>query len=540
MAQIETDISGGAAARPRAPRSGGGAILVATGVFLSRIAGLIRDRVFAHFFGSSAAADAFKAAFRIPNFLQNLFGEGTLSASFIPVYARLLAEQKEEEAGRVAGAIAALLAIVVSLCVLLGILITPWLIAVIAPGFTGAKRELTIQLVRILFPGAGILVLSSWCLGILNSHRRFFLSYAAPIGWNAVMIAALLIWGPRREQFPLAELIAWASVAGSGAQLLLQLPMVLRLARPLRIRLDLRMAEVRTVVHNFFPVFFGRGVIQISSYVDELLASLLPTGAFAAFSYAQTLYLLPVSLFGMSVSAAELPAMSSAVGDEGEIAAFLHKRLNSGLRRIAYFIIAAGTAFLTLGDVIVAAIYQTGRFGRGDVVYVWGCLAGATVGLLAQTLGRLYSSTYYALRDTRTPLRFAMVRVFLTATLGYLFALHLPGWLGIQTRWGVAGLTISAGIAGWVEFLLLRRNLNRRIGRTGLPISYTLRLWLAAALAAAAGWGLRLLLPTLHPVLTALFVLAPYSFLYVALTFLLRVADPELLRNQLRRRAREA
>ncbi|HNY90987.1 MAG TPA: lipid II flippase MurJ, partial [bacterium] len=153
--------------------------MVAAGVFFSRIAGLIRDRVFAHFFGSSDAADAFKAAFRIPNFLQNLFGEGTLSASFIPVYARLLAEEREEDSGRVAGAVAAILSLVVALSVLAGVLLTPWLIALIAPGFSGAKRELTIQLVRILFPGAGLLVLSSWCLGVLNSHRKFFLSYAA-------------------------------------------------------------------------------------------------------------------------------------------------------------------------------------------------------------------------------------------------------------------------------------------------------------------------------------------------------------------------
>jgi putative peptidoglycan lipid II flippase len=511
---------------------------VAAGVFLSRIAGLIRDRVFAHYFGSSAAADAFKAAFRIPNFLQNLFGEGTLSASFIPVYAKLLAEEREEDSGRVAGAVAAILAVLISLSVLAGIAATPWLIAAIAPGFTGAKRELTIQLVRILFPGAGILVLSSWCLGILNSHRRFFLSYAAPIGWNAVMIAALLFWGPRQQQFPLAETIAYASVAGSGMQLLLQLPMVLRLARHLRFRFDTKMREVRTVVRNFFPVFFGRGVIQISSYIDELLASLLPTGAFAALSYAQTLYLLPVSLFGMSVSAAELPAMSSALGNEQEIAPLLQRRLDSGLRRIAFFIVPSAMAFLALGDIVVAAIYQTGRFGRGDVLYVWGCLAGATVGLLAQTLGRLYASTFYALRDTRTPLRFAVIRVFLTATLGYLFALHLPAWLGMPSRWGVAGLTVSAGLAGWVEFLLLRRSLNRRIGHTGLPVGFTLRLWTAAALAAGGAWGARLVLPQLHPVLAAGAILGLYGTVYLITALLLRVADPDSLFGRLRRNRR--
>ena len=148
--------------------------MVAAGILLSRILGLVRNRVFAHFFGTSDAADAFNAAFRIPNFLQNLFGEGVLSASFIPVYARLLGREEEEEARRLAGAVFTLLALASAVLVLLGVLATPTLIALIAPGFSGQKREITIRLVRILFPGAGLLVLSAWCLGVLNSHRRSF------------------------------------------------------------------------------------------------------------------------------------------------------------------------------------------------------------------------------------------------------------------------------------------------------------------------------------------------------------------------------
>ncbi len=180
------------------------------------------------------------------------------------------------------------------------------------------------------------------------------------------------------------------------------------------------------MVRNFIPVFIGRGVVQISAYVDTLLASWLPMGAVAALSYAQILYLLPVSLFGMSVSAAELPQMSAALGSEEEVAAALRKRLNSGLRQIAMFVVPSVAAFLILGDVIVAAIYRTGAFKQHDVIYVWGILAGSTVGLLASTLGRLYSSTYYALRDTRTPLRFAVIRVILTTVLGILCAFPLP------------------------------------------------------------------------------------------------------------------
>src|SRR5690348_4253017 len=241
-------------ARTRAPeRTGRAALLVASGIFLSRIFGLVRQRFLGHYLGLSDAADAFNAAFRIPNFLQNLFGEGVLSASFIPVYARLLAERDDAEARRVAGAVASLLAVATSVLVLVGILATPVLIDVVAPGFAGPKRELTVTLVRILFPGAGLLVLSAWCLGILNSHRRFLLSYTAPIIWNLSIIAALLRFGGRTEQFDLAVIAAWASLVGSALQLLVQLPMVLRLIGRIALALDVRSANVRTVVRNFGP-----------------------------------------------------------------------------------------------------------------------------------------------------------------------------------------------------------------------------------------------------------------------------------------------
>jgi putative peptidoglycan lipid II flippase len=505
------------------------AFLVGAGIFLSRIAGLVRDRVFAHYFGNSDAADAFKAAFRIPNFLQNLFGEGVLSASFIPVYAGLLAHKDEDESRRVAGAVAALLALSTSVLVLIGVLATPYLIDAIAPGFSGEKRELTIRLVRILFPGAGLLVFSAWCLGVLNSHRRFFLSYTAPVIWNAAMIATMWGYGRRYPQFPLAQIVAWGSVAGSALQVGVQLPVVLRLLHGLRLSFSHEAENVRTVVRNFVPVFFSRGVVQISAYVDALLASLLPTGAVAALSYAQTLYLLPVSLFGMSVSAAELPAMSGAVGGEKDVAEQLRGRLNSGLRQIAFFVLPSVVAFLALGDVIVGAIYQTGQFRHTDVIYVWGILAGATVGLLASTLGRLYASTYYALKDTRTPLWFAIIRVILTTILGYLCAIPLPPRLGIEPRWGVAGLTISAGISSWVEFTLLRRALNKRIGATGLPVEYLVKLWAAALLAAAGGWAVRHFFGHHSPVLVAVIALTPYGLIYFAAAAMLGVEESRAL-----------
>jgi putative peptidoglycan lipid II flippase len=480
--------------------------------------------------------DAFNAAFRIPNFLQNVFGEGALSASFIPVYAKLLAQKNEEEADRVAWSVFTLLALVVSVFVLAGVLSTPLLINAIAMGFEGEKRALTERLVRIFFPGAGLLVLSAWCLGVLNSHRRFFLSYTAPVVWNVALIATLTWAGWPVRQTPtenlevwgrVAAFAAWGSVLGSALQFAVQLPTVLVLLRRARLALGLANVHVRTVLKNFVPVFVSRGVVQISAFVDAWLASWLGTGAVAALGYAQSLYTLPVSLFGISVSAAQLPEMSSAAagGEQSEVAEKLRGRLTAGLRQVALFIVPSAVALFTLGDVMVGALYQTGNFGRDETVYVWAVLAGSAVGLLPSTFGRLYSSTFYALHDTRTPLRFAVLHVALATVLGYLFAIPLPLLLGVDLRWGAVGLTLSAGLAGWAELLLLRRRLNARIGPTGVPLSFTSKLWLSAAVSAGVAWGLRLLLGEMHPIVAALLVLTPYGLLYFALTSLWGVPE---------------
>jgi putative peptidoglycan lipid II flippase len=501
--------------------TGRSAFFVGAGILISRIVGLVRQRIFAHYFGSSGEGDAFSAAFRIPNFLQNVFGEGALSASFIPVYAKLLAQKDEEQAGRVANAIFCILALVTSIIVLIGVLATPYIVTAIAAGFEEERRELTITLVRIFFPGAGLLVLSAWCLGVLNSHHRFFISYTAPVAWNAAIIFALVFFGNRLDLAQLAEATAWASVIGSALQFGVQLPAVLGLLDSVRPALALASEHVQQVLRSFFPVFISRGVVQISAFVDAFLASFLGEGAVVALNYAQSLYTLPVSLFGMSVSAAELPAMSKSLGATEVVAETLRHRLDQGLQRISFFIVPSATAFLALGDVIAAVLYQTGKFTRDDSIYVWIILAGASVGLLASTLGRLYSSTYYALRDTRTPLIFAVVRVGLTTAVGYVFSIHLPRWLGVDQRLGVAGLMVSSSIAGWVEYVLLRRSLNARIGRTGLAFSYTAKLFGAALAGVAVGWGLKLLVMTWHPIPLAIVVLGGYGTTYFGVGYLL-------------------
>jgi len=523
---------------PPAPHSGRFAALVAAGILLSRLAGLVRERAFAHYFGSSGVADALKAAFRIPNLLQNLFGEGVLSASFIPVYARLLARGEEEAARRVAGAVGALLALAMALLVLCGVLAAPWLVDLVAPGFDGDRRVLTVSLVRILFPGVALLVLSAWCLGVLNSHHRFFLSYAAPVAWNVVIIVALIVAATGgRDVESLARIVALAAVAGAAAQLGLQLPQALRLARPLGFGTRGGGDALRRVLRSFGPAFIGRGVVQISAYVDQLLASLLPLGAVATLGYAQTLSLLPVSLFGMSISAAELPAMARATGASADVAVLLRKRLGTALRRVAFFVVPSAVAFVALGDTLGAAIYQTGRFTAADADVVWAILAGSAPGLLASTLGRLYASTFYALQDTRTPLRFAWVRLVTSVALGALFAFPLPRLVGLEPQFAVAGLALGSGLAGFLELWLLRRALDARVGRARVGAREGLRLGAAAALAAGAAWAVRWLAPGLGPLPAAALQVPAFGGVYLGATLALGVGEAGVLWRRLRARA---
>jgi putative peptidoglycan lipid II flippase len=525
----------------RSRRRFGGAAAVGAGIFLSRIAGLIRERAIAHYLGISGAADAFRTALRIPNFLQNLFGEGVLSASFIPVYARLLAEGKEREAAKVARAVGTLLALVASLLALLGVVCAGPLVDVLVPGFSGEKRELTIALVRIIFPGVALLVMSAWCLGVLNSHRKFFLSYVSPVLWNSALIAALIVAGRRYagHDDAVATWVAWGAVIGSAAQLLVQLPTVIALLRGIRPSLAVRDPGVKQTLRAFVPIVLGRGSVQLSAFIDQAIASCLPSGIIAAMGNAQVLYLLPVSLFGMAVSAAELPEMSSALGDADARAAHLQGRLKIGLRRVVFLVVPSAAAFVAIGGAIVSLLYQSGRFNAHDTYVVWVILAGAAIGLTAGTQSRLLGSAFYALHDPNPPLYAALVRVAITGVLGYVFAIPLRDVFGYGPAWGAFGLTASAGFSAWIEFLMLRRWLDRRIGRVPVPGKLGLGALAAASLAGAVAYAAWQLAPHVHVrgALASIAGIAVFGAVYLGIMAIAGVPEcATLVRRFVRRR----
>jgi putative peptidoglycan lipid II flippase len=519
-----------------------GAALVAAGVLISRILGLAREAVIAHVLGTSVASDALRAALRIPNLLQNLFGEGALSASFIPVYSRLRSENRDADALRVAGAVFALLTVLSSALVLIGIIWSPQLVALLTPGFSESARTLTTTLVRIMFPGVGLLVLSAWCLGVLNSHRRFFLSYVSPVMWNLAIIGAV-VFGNRTSLDDAARLIAWGALIGSALQFMVQLPAVIPLVRGIKFRPSLRDPSVRTVTRNFGPALLSRGVVQVSSFVDLQFATMISAGAVAALGLAQAISLLPVTIFGTAITAAALPAMSGVTGDESTRTAALRARLSASQTRIAYFIVPSAAAFLTIGDAIAAALYRSGRFGANEATWLWGILAGASLGLLATTLARLYSSAFFALQDSRTPMRFAMVRVMLGIMLAYILGVRMPGWTGHEVRWGAAGLTLASGVAGWCEFALLRRSVALRIGALPPILPTVGRLWACAIVAAAVTWMVRVPWIGLAGVPNrwqAIVMLIVFAATFGGATLLLRLPEAVAMVEQLRRLVRRS
>ncbi|MEO5567421.1 MAG: murein biosynthesis integral membrane protein MurJ [Gemmatimonadaceae bacterium] len=527
-------------------RALGGAAVVGLSILASRLFGIVREMLRAQYFGATVGpvGDAWVMAIRIPNLLQNLLGEGALSASFIPVYARLVAEGDEEEAGRVAGAVGGILAATMVVLVALGVIFAPAIVHVIASTYEGAKFDLTVKLTRILFPGAALFVMGAWCIGVLTSHRRMALAYVAPVFWNVAMIAAFLWFGRRLDVISLATAVAWASVVGAVLQVGFQLPAVLRLVKRLRMSLDHRRDNVRRVLRNFGPVALSRGAVQVSGFIDLWIANLLPQGAPALLATAQTLTMLPISLFGMAVSAAELPEMSSVSGSEEERMAKLRDRLVAGVRRIAFFVIPSAIAFIVFGDVIVRALFEGRKFHPIDTVFTWGILAASAFGLLASTIGRLYSSAYYAMHDTRSPFRIALTRIALSIVLGYLAARPLTNALGIDRLWGAAGLSLAAGVAGWIEFAYLRRGLRVKLGNVSMPRPYALKLWGLAVGAAVTGrlaqlgtdrW-VHLEHPRIESAGVAFVVLGTYGVVYLMGATLMRIPESDAITRRLLRR----
>ncbi len=537
------------------PRGLGGAARIGAGILSSRIFGLARDVLAAFFFGVGPHYDVFRTAFRGPNLLQNLLGEQTLSAAFIPIYSRLLSEGHKEQAARFAGAIFGLLFAAASAVSLAGVLLARPFVAITNPGYLGdAARvvagelsvdrfELAVTAVRLLFPMALFLVLAAWTLGVLNSHRRFFLPYFAPVLWNAALIGGLVYAG-----WELLGAGGRAAVAGDQSRILLaafvgglvggvlqfavQLPLAVRLTGGFRPSMSLQTTGVAEAIRSFTPVLAARGAAQLSSYVDTLLASLLFAGAQSALGYAQTLYLLPISLFALSVAAAELPELSR----RGELAqGELAVRTVKAVRRISFFVVPTQVGYIAFGLLIIAGLYRRGEFGAADNWVVYAVLAAYSMGLLATAWSRMLTNVFYAEGETRTPARIAVARIVLSLAIGVALMIWLDrvsvdslvgdaglvgalGDKGGRLRLGAVGLAIGSAFAAWFEWLRLRSGLRRLELSVAWPTAHVLAAYGRALVALAGGAALWYLVRDWAYLPAAALVLVGYASAYLVLS----------------------
>jgi putative peptidoglycan lipid II flippase len=511
--------------------------MVALGIFLSRIAGFVRERVYAHYLGVGPHMDVLRISFRIPNIVQNLLGEGTLSAAFIPIYTRMLEEGRREEAGRFAGAAFGILLATAGGLSLLGMLLARPIVAVLTLGFlndTGPvdRFELSVAATRLVFPMTGFLVLSVWALGVLNSHRRLFVPYFAPVVWNAAILG-WMAWvggaGARGDLSWMTRVLfaaCWGGLLGGLLQFAVQLPFVVREIRGFRLSFSTRVEGVKDALRTFVPVLAGRGAVQISALLDMFLVSFLQAGAPGILSYAQTPYMLPVSLFGLSVAAAELPELSRLGREAGSEA--LRHRVRRSLRQMAFLNIPTCVGYLVFGYLIIGLLLRTGSFGETENWLVYLTLGGYTVGLLASTSSRLLQNTFYALGTPRTPARIAMIRVVLSGVLAVPLMLLLDRLAvtdlvrasGKPLHLGAVGLALASGLGAWAELFLLRKALavsapgpffpRREMGRMIL-------LALAASVPALLVWKV---LPPAHVAIQALAVVGLYAIGYLVLAHL--------------------
>lgn len=459
-------------------------LTVMLGIGVSRVFGLVREQVVAFYFGRAAAYSAFVAAYKVPNLVRVLLGEGNMSASFIPVLAGRMRSSDPYAARRLGQSVLGLILLVVAAVTLAGMALARPLSWVVAPGFDAALRLLVERLIVILFPTVAFLVVGAWCMGILHAHGRFFWPNFAPVFWSVASAGALIAFVGRVDLDPV-YVLAWGVVAGSLLQLLVQLPATRDALGTLVPRGGWRDPHVGRVVALFLPMMIGTGVAQLSSLVDIQIATFLGGASVATLAYAQRIYTLPLSLFGVAVAQVALPALAHEVaGRSPEDAAAgppagLREELARSWQRMAFLIVPSTVGLVAFGRPAVSLLFERGRFEPADTSAVTWVLAAYASGLLGYASVRLLATAFYAFHDTRTPVRIAVFALALNVGLGVALAAVV----------GTPGIGLATAAAATVNALALARPLRRRLGPLLTPDqrAWTRRTVLAAALAALAG-----------------------------------------------------
>jgi putative peptidoglycan lipid II flippase len=426
---------------------------VGAATLASRVLGFLRDMVMALAFGAGPMTDAFFVAFRIPNILRRLLGEGALSTSIVPIFTEYLVTQPRGEFERMFRAVLGTALAVLSGVTVLGVATAPWLVRLFAPGFAAEPLALTVALTRLLFPYLILVGLGALVMGALNAEGRFFTAALAPAVLNIGMILSVLSLSPHLSQPIFAPAIG--VLAGGVAQLLVQVPELRRAGVPLRPSREFSHPALRRIGGRMVPSIFGLAGVQVTVFVNTLLASLLPAGSVSYLYYADRVMEFPLGVFGIALASASLPAMSrqAVVGDTAGLA----RTVNFALRLSCYIAIPASVGLILLQTPITRLLFERGRFGPAETAATAWALGYYAVGLTGFAATRIVAQAFYAIGDPRTPVRVASVAV----------AANVVVAVGLMVPMAHGGLALASSIAGYVNLGLLLWAFHRRVGPFG-------------------------------------------------------------------------
>lgn len=447
---------------------------VSSMTLLSRILGFVRDVIIARVFGAGLATDAFFVAFRIPNLLRRLFAEGAFSQAFVPVLAEYRNRHGHQAMRELVDRVAAVLGLALAVVILLGVAAAPLIIYVSAPGFsaTPERFELTVQLLRITFPYIGFISLTALAAGVLNTYSRFSVPAFTPVLLNLSFIAGALWLAPLLDPPVLA--LAWAVFIGGLAQLLFQVPFLVRLDLLPRFRWRPDDPGVRRILELMAPALFGVSIGQLSLLINTIFASFLVTGSVSWLYYADRLMEFPTGLLGVALGTVLLPSLSKHHADRNPEE--YSRLLDWGLRLTAVLTLPAAVALAVLSAPLIATLFHHGQFGAEDVWMTRRALVAYSVGLTGLILVKVLAPGFYARQDIRTPVRAAVVTLFATQAMNLAFIFPLKH----------AGLALAISLGACLNAALLYRQLRRQgIYRPGAGWGWFLAK-IAAALSAMA------------------------------------------------------
>lgn len=496
------------------------AAVVGGATLASRILGFLRDLIIAFALGAGPLADAFFVAFRLPNLLRRLFGEGSLTMAFVPVFTRTREENGEAEAHAFARSALVWLVIILGAITLgAGVLAKP-LVLLVAPGFADDPElvRVTAELVRICFPYIVFISGVALCMGILNSSGHFLAPALAPCVLNTVLIAAALAGVVMGWSVP--HCLAWGVVLAGLGQWLLQQPYLARLGFSWRGPWSLGHPGVKRTGRLMLPTVFGAAVYQINIILGTVLASFLATGSISYLYYADRLVQFPLGVFGVAVSTAALPSLSMLAARR-EMDDF-KSTLSASLSLTLFISLPAAGGLIGLSEPIVSLLFGRGAFSAEAVSLTAWALVGYGLGLPAFAVVRPLVSAHYALEDTRTPVRAAVVSL----------VVYLVSGVTLMQVFDHVGLALATTISSWVNALLLMRGMNRHLGRWAEFGRQALLFLILSTVMGLAAFG------TIGMGRWAVALIPMWGLIYAVVTLVMRVPEALMVFDAVRRRVR--